>query len=1062
MKHYITLGLQLILAFQLHLNAQDWIPLGGPLGVNIKYSIISKHTNQIFVLTSSGEMFLSSNLGGAWENISSGLNPKNSSLNYSKIVESNDGKLFLYLSNSFYEYDDTNKTWILKNSNIELEDFTIGPNGYIYGGNYNHMYISKDDGLEFINKANWFTHTVYFECKGANHNYVRQSLGASYSLHTFDDEGNNLTSLGSIDYTNMLVCHSSTGNLINLSYDGLHFSTNGKTWKLISIPGFPNYNINFIMETPDGDLLALGTTNFISKDGGLNWTKDNKYQENINSIDYASVTVNQTLLYGVSSIAYVEESNSKENELLIPINKPTIYTLKCFGQNNILCRTHSYKKTQFSTDDGKSWRYLDRELVPNYPDADYIDSDGNYYIFTFDSLYLYNLHNGSFLAKSYPNGVTLYPESAVLTRSNKLVISDYNLVYISNDKGSNWQVYKTNNNNNSNSISCSSNDILYVQGYDSMYYSNDLGINWFSFPLSGLPSPYNYSFLSRNNIFYWYSDNGISTYLYSSDDFGKTSQIEDSLNFYNLIQIDEYDTKYYSSDSGIIIKPRGIGQEERISYSGLNLQKYEYPNFVLGENGYMYAYFQNKVLYKTTHKVVNERGRVTGKIILDDNQNCAIDPADTTKIQWNLVFENPNRKYNIATNSNGEFSFSPQLGEYSMSLKTDNLLWAECNPSYSFKIDGVADTTLSDFMVKPLDICPYLKTDVSMSRLRRCFDNNQATVSICNSGTEDAKNTTVYLKFDNFFENITASQNPVSKIGNEWYYEIPEIKRGHCIRLQFQFRISCNARLGDIHCLRAISKNSKECNSFLPLIDTSVLCSPNLGSFDPNDKMAFVNNTAEDQSILPNQDLTYLIRFQNTGTDTAFKVAVKDRLSEYLDWSSLKIVSSSHDFTYTLDPGGLLELTFNNIMLPDSNISHENSNGFFKYTIKQKKDLKPGTQILNDASIYFDYNAPVLTNLTHLTVNTITRTSNLDATVYSIKATPNPFQTETHLKLPVEFQGRMKKWTVVDVSGTKILEYTNKEQEIVIQGNLLHNGFYLVSVIADNQLRAIGKIVVCK
>jgi hypothetical protein len=51
-------------------------------------------------------------------------------------------------------------------------------------------------------------------------------------------------------------------------------------------------------------------------------------------------------------------------------------------------------------------------------------------------------------------------------------------------------------------------------------------------------------------------------------------------------------------------------------------------------------------------------------------------------------------------------------------------------------------------------------------------------------------------------------------------------------------------------------------------------------------------------------------------------------------------------------------------MLPDSHINEPASHGWLMYRIKLKDNLALGTQITNTASIYFDYNAPVVTNTT--------------------------------------------------------------------------------------------------
>ena len=60
----------------------------------------------------------------------------------------------------------------------------------------------------------------------------------------------------------------------------------------------------------------------------------------------------------------------------------------------------------------------------------------------------------------------------------------------------------------------------------------------------------------------------------------------------------------------------------------------------------------------------------------------------------------------------------------------------------------------------------------------------------------------------------------------------------------------------------------------------------------------------------------------------------------------------------------VLEWTFNNILLPDSTTNSDGSNGFVTFHVDQVPNLAPGTEITNDANIYFDFNDPITTNTT--------------------------------------------------------------------------------------------------
>ena len=144
----------------------------------------------------------------------------------------------------------------------------------------------------------------------------------------------------------------------------------------------------------------------------------------------------------------------------------------------------------------------------------------------------------------------------------------------------------------------------------------------------------------------------------------------------------------------------------------------------------------------------------------------------------------------------------------------------------------------------------------------------------------------------------------------------------------------------------------------------SMDCQQNIGSFDPNDKQGFPKGIGPDHIIFHDTELEYLIRFQNTGTDTAFKVVLRDTLSEFLDPASVVPGASSHPYTWELRNNGALKFTFNDILLVDSNANEPASHGFVKFKIKQQPGNLPGTVIYNQAAIYFDFNAPVITNQT--------------------------------------------------------------------------------------------------
>lgn len=147
-----------------------------------------------------------------------------------------------------------------------------------------------------------------------------------------------------------------------------------------------------------------------------------------------------------------------------------------------------------------------------------------------------------------------------------------------------------------------------------------------------------------------------------------------------------------------------------------------------------------------------------------------------------------------------------------------------------------------------------------------------------------------------------------------------------------------------------------------PAVSTD--CMANIGSYDPNDKQGFPLGYGPKHQIEPGQALEYLIRFQNTGTDTAFRVIIRDTLSAWLDWQQVQPGVSSHPYRFEMGANGAIAFVFDNILLPDSNVNEAASNGFVKFRVAQQAEVPLKSFILNQAAIYFDFNPPVITNQT--------------------------------------------------------------------------------------------------
>lgn len=146
--------------------------------------------------------------------------------------------------------------------------------------------------------------------------------------------------------------------------------------------------------------------------------------------------------------------------------------------------------------------------------------------------------------------------------------------------------------------------------------------------------------------------------------------------------------------------------------------------------------------------------------------------------------------------------------------------------------------------------------------------------------------------------------------------------------------------------------------------EVEIDCMPIIDSYDPNDKTVSPQGITEHRFVKPDSRLEYRVRFQNTGTDTAYTVVVVDTLSTLLDISTLEMGTTSHDYELEISGTGnpVLTWTFNNINLVDSLTDEPNSHGFLKYKISPIEELPDGSIVHNEADIYFDFNLPIRTN----------------------------------------------------------------------------------------------------
>jgi hypothetical protein len=149
---------------------------------------------------------------------------------------------------------------------------------------------------------------------------------------------------------------------------------------------------------------------------------------------------------------------------------------------------------------------------------------------------------------------------------------------------------------------------------------------------------------------------------------------------------------------------------------------------------------------------------------------------------------------------------------------------------------------------------------------------------------------------------------------------------------------------------------------------------------------------------------------------------------------------------------------FSNINMEPAIAEDVRTHGMVTYSIEQLPGLTPGTQIRNRASIYMDYNAPVLTNSTLNTIGAtgpVATTTITGTTVSGLMVYPNPAASSFHAVVSSE-QATAATLTVTDITGRTVTQravtLVKGAQTITTDISHLAPGMYLVNVLANGRV----------
>ena len=358
---------------------------------------------------------------------------------------------------------------------------------------------------------------------------------------------------------------------------------------------------------------------------------------------------------------------------------------------------------------------------------------------------------------------------------------------------------------------------------------------------------------------------------------------------------------------------------------------------------------------------------------LDKNSNNIKDPGETDFTDATFITQKNGFSPIVTATSGGYAIVNIDTGTYTTKV-VHNLPYYTTSPLvHTTNLTGFLQTDTAIFAIQPIpgkrDLSVHL---IPLNNARPGFTSTYQ-VSSTNQGTDTVQSGIAEMILDSRSSFISSTPSPTTISGDtlRWSFSglIPSASSNIFVTLQLPAPPALN--LNDV--LTFSLSVSSEITDLTPADNSTKLNQIVRGSYDPNDKIESHGGSILKSEVDNGAFLQYTIRFQNTGNDSAFNVIIKDTLDPKLDWNSFRMLDASHNYQLTITDDNKCEWKFNNINLPDSNVNEKLSHGFVTFIVKIKSSEGVGSTISNRATIYFDYNLPIITNTeyTKVVANTL-------------------------------------------------------------------------------------------
>jgi len=435
--------------------------------------------------------------------------------------------------------------------------------------------------------------------------------------------------------------------------------------------------------------------------------------------------------------------------------------------------------------------------------------------------------------------------------------------------------------------------------------------------------------------------------------------------------------------------------------------------------------------------------RIEGIVTYDEMLN-GCDSNDVTPEGILVNTTNGDSNFANTSDSSGFYTIPVGEGDFTTTILglPDYFSFTPDTSQHNFT--GFDQTETIDFCIQPTSTVQDLSVSLApINDARPGFDAIY-TLTYENLGTTAINNAQVILVFDDnrivFDEAMPA---PNSQTTNSLTWDIGTIDPFAIGSIEIHFDVFAPPANVGGEILEFITTLDPMAGDATPENNTFTLEQEIVNSFDPNDITVL-----EGSEVLiddADQFLHYLIRFQNTGTASAINVRVQNELEEQLDWTTFRLLGSSHEVDIQLI-NQQIDFVFDNINLPDETTDPEGSQGYILYEIKPINDVVIGDVVENTAAIFFDFNAPITTNTTATTFVEPLAIESFIAQNFDVY--PNPTSDILNISGTIDVQ----EMNLYNLNGKKIQSIKNEGRTIQLIVRDLKAGLYFIQLFTDDGL----------